>query len=111
MTETRWVPEGDWEDYGKAGAVRYLRGDGEGGQEIKLYGMKPGATVRVLPDGVNKARARGMVVRAALAHAEQTPRILRLNSDDKAAWLIGVLWSKGLRGLEYHVDVGHRIDS
>lgn len=110
MTDQRWVPEGPWEKFGDVGAVRYLRGDGEGGLEVLLSGMRPGATVRVLPDGVHKGRSRGQFVRAALSHAADTTRIRRLNSDDKAAWLIGVLWSKGLRGLEYHVDLAHRVE-
>lgn len=108
ITDHRWVPEGPWDDYGP-GHVRYLRGESEGGLEIRFDGMRPGATVRVLPDGIHKGRSRGQFVREVLLYAGTVNRIHRLNGDDKAAWLVGALWSKGLRGLEYHVDLAHRI--
>lgn len=108
MSEQHFVPEGEWEEYGDFGAVRYLRSKGEGGLEVYLAGMKQGATVRVLPDGMNSGRRRRASVYLALHHAEQTPRLRRLNADDKAMWLIGFLWSKDLRMVEYHLDLAHR---
>lgn len=109
MTDGKWTPEGEWDPCGM-GEVRYLRGQGEGGLEARMPGMNPAAVVRVYPDGLNSGRARNQLVRSALTHASEVNRITRLNADDKAMWLIGFLWAKGLRELEYHIDLGHRAE-
>lgn len=123
-----WVPEGDPEliyraqDLTRTGRVRggkdnvkplasvqYLRGASSGALDVTILGMRPGSTVRLLPEDGFSARARRDHLVKALDHLSRTTAITRLNSDDRAMWLIGFLWAKGMRAVELHVDLGHRV--
>lgn len=98
--------EGDWEYY-EGGQIRYLRGASSGAYEVQLQGFKPGQTVRVFP-GAGSGKARRAAVIGAMEHMQAVTKLRRLNSDDKAMWLLGFLANRGVEAT-FHVDLGHRV--
>ena len=103
-----YTPEGDWQDIGAA-ELRYLRGASEGAFELRLKGMRPGTSLFLYPDGVTSARHKRLTLEAGLGHILNTPRLKRLNSDDRAMWLIGYLWAKGIREVELQHNPASRV--